>query len=71
MSRLVLAEATIGSLKQQVVELSSSEALARMRQSYSSAMSQAQDKHRQQLARAMEETQKVREELEEKVRRVV
>ena len=68
MSRLVMAEATIGSLKQQVTELSSSETLARMRESYSSAMAQAQDKHRHELARAAEETQKTREALEEKVR---
>ncbi len=67
MSRLVSAEATISSLKQQVSELSSSESMARVRESYSSAIAQAQEKHRQQLARAMEDTQNAREEVEAKV----
>ncbi len=61
------AEATISSLKQQVSELSSSESMARVRESYSSAIAQAQEKHRQQLARAMEDTQNAREEVEAKV----
>lgn len=67
MARLVSAEATISGLKKQVVGLGSSEALARVRESYSTAMAQAEDKHRQQLAQAMLETQRVKEEMEAKV----
>lgn len=67
MSRLVSAEATISALKLQVGELNSSECLARVRESYSTALAQAEQKHRLQLAQAMAETHGAKEEVEAKV----
>ena len=67
MIRLVSAEATISALKQQVTALSSSESLARVRETYSSALAQTEKKHRAELAQAMADTEAARDEVEAKV----
>ena len=67
MAQLVSAEATIHSLTQEVESLGSSEAMARLRQSYDSALSQAEHRHRDALASLQQETSGLREQVQEKV----
>ena len=67
MAQLVSAEATIHNLNQQVEELSSSQSIARVRQSYDSALAAASHQHEERMAILREELGGVREELEGKV----
>ena len=67
MSSLVSAEASIHSLNQQVEELNSSECIARIRESYNSALLEASHKHRDELATFQEQIQEIKEQMEAKV----
>ena len=67
MAQLVSAEATIQGLTQQVEELGSSQSLARVRESYDSALAAATHQHQEGVASLREELGSVREELESKV----
>lgn len=67
MSQLVSAEATIHSLNEQVEELASSESLSRVRESYSSALSETEHRHKTELASLQEKMREAREEVETKV----
>lgn len=67
MAQLVSAEATIQGLTQQVEELGSSQTLARVRESYDSALAAAAHQHQEGVASLREELDSMREELESKV----
>ena len=67
LTRLQADEALIKSLTDQVNELTSSETLSRVRESYSSAMAQSNHQHQQEVVQLQEQLEQLREEMERKV----
>ena len=66
-TRLQADEALIKSLTDQVNELTSSDSLSRVRESYSSAMAHSAHQHQQEVLQLQEQLEHLREEMERKV----
>lgn len=67
LTRLQADEAMIKSLTEQVNELTSSDTLSRVRDSYSSALAQSNQQHQQELLTLQQQIGELREEVDKKV----